>query len=30
MLSGDDITEENLMGMLAEGRSSEDRGAAHE
>lgn len=30
MLSGDDITEENLMGMLAEGRSSEDGEAAHE
>ena len=30
MLSGDDITEENLMGMLAEGRSSENREAAHE
>ncbi len=30
MLSGDDITEENLMGMLAEGRSSEDGEVAHE
>jgi monosaccharide-transporting ATPase len=29
-LSGDDITEENLMGMLAEGRASENGEAAHE
>src|ERR687895_625442 len=30
MLSGEDITEETLMGMLAEGRSSENREAADE
>jgi monosaccharide-transporting ATPase len=29
-LSGDDITEENLMGMLAEGRTSENGEAVHE
>jgi galactofuranose transport system ATP-binding protein len=30
MLSGDDLSEENLMGMLAEGRSSENGEEAHE
>jgi monosaccharide-transporting ATPase len=30
LLSGEDITEENLMGMLAEGRASENGEAAHE
>jgi ribose transport system ATP-binding protein len=30
MLSGEDLTEENLMGMLAEGRSSENGEEVHE
>jgi ribose transport system ATP-binding protein len=30
MLSGEDLTEENLMAMLAEGRSSENGEEVHE